>query len=176
MLDRTTDLTETAVDGLIDILRGSVPTIVLDMPHTWTAWAKRLLVSSDEIVLVATPDLASLRNVKNLYDLFRAARPNDAKPRVILNQVGLPKRPEIAAADFAKAIGADLAAVIPFDAALFGTAANNGQMIAEVQPSGKCAEIFAGLAASITGRIEPKRSRSGLLDPFISKLARLKAS
>ncbi|MGA0597470.1 AAA family ATPase [Enterovirga sp. CN4-39] len=176
MLDRTTDLTETAVDGLIDILRGSVPTIVLDMPHTWTAWAKRLLVSSDEIVLVATPDLASLRNVKNLYDLFRAARPNDAKPRVILNQVGLPKRPEIAAADFAKAIGAELAAVIPFDAALFGTAANNGQMIAEVQPSGKCAEIFAGLAASITGRIEPKRSRSGLLDPFISKLARLKAS
>jgi pilus assembly protein CpaE len=176
MLDRTTDLTETAVDGLVDILRSSVPTIILDLPHTWSAWSKRLLVSCDEIALVATPDLASLRNVKNLYDLLRAARPNDAKPRVILNQVGLPKRPEIGAADFAKAIGTDLAAIIPFDAALFGTAANNGQMIAEVQPTGKFAEIFAGLAAGITGRIEPRRSRSSLLDPLISKLARRKAS
>jgi pilus assembly protein CpaE len=176
MLDRTTDLTETAVDGLIDVLRGSVPTIVLDLPHSWNAWTKRLLVSSDEIAIVATPDLASLRNVKNLYDVLRAARPNDAKPRVILTQVGLPKRPEIGAADFAKALGTDLAAIIPFDAALFGTAANNGQMIAEVQPAGKCAEIFTGLAANFTGRMEPKRARSGLLDPFISKLARRKAS
>jgi pilus assembly protein CpaE len=176
MLDRTTDLTETAVDGLIDVLRGSVPTIVLDLPHSWNAWTKRLLVSSDEIAIVATPDLASLRNVKNLYDLLRASRPNDAKPRVILNQVGLPKRPEIGAPEFAKALGADLAAIIPFDAALFGTAANNGQMIAEVQPTGKFAEIFLGLAASFTGRVEPKRSRSSLLDPFISKLARRKAS
>jgi pilus assembly protein CpaE len=66
--------------------------------------------------------------------------------------------------------------VIPFDAALFGTAANNGQMIAEVQPSGKLAETFASLAASITGRVEPKRSRSSLLDPLISKLGRRKAS
>ncbi|WP_346767236.1 AAA family ATPase [Enterovirga aerilata] len=176
MLDRTTDLSETAVDGLVDILRNSIPTIVLDIPHTWNAWARRLLVSSDEIVLVATPDLASLRNVKNLYDLLKSARPNDQKPRVILNQVGLPKRPEIGAADFAKAIGADLAAILPFDAALFGTASNNGQMIAEVQPSSKTAEIFTSLAAAVTGRMEPRRPRGGLLDPFISKLARRKVS
>jgi pilus assembly protein CpaE len=176
MLDRTTDLTETAVDGLLDILRGSVPTIVLDVPHTWTAWAKRLLLSSDEIVLVATPDLASLRNTKNLYDLLRQFRPNDAKPKVVLNQVGIPKRPEIAGGEFAKAIGTELAATIPFDAALFGTAANNGQMIAEVQPSGKYADIFGALASSLTGRIEPRRSRTSLLDPFISKLSRRKAS
>ncbi|MDB5510604.1 MAG: response regulator receiver protein [Enterovirga sp.] len=176
MLDRTTDLTETAVDGLIDILRASTPTIVLDVPHTWTAWAKRLLTSSDEIVLVATPDLASLRNVKNLFDLLRQARPNDSKPRVVLNQTGLPKRPEIAVAEFAKAIGTDIAAVLPFDAALFGTAANNGQMIAEVQPSGKHAEVFGQLGAAITGRSEPRRLRSGILDPLLSKLARRKAS
>ena len=71
MLDRTTDLTETSLDGLIDILRASVPTIVLDVPHVWTAWSKRLLLSADEVVLVATPDLASLRNSKNLVELLR---------------------------------------------------------------------------------------------------------
>ncbi len=176
VLDRTTDLAETAVDGLIDILRGSVPTIVLDIPHVWTAWSKRLLVSADEIVLVGTPDLASLRNVKSLFDLLKAARPNDSRPRVVLNQVGLPKRPEIAAGEFAKAIGCELSAIMPFDAALFGTASNNGQMLAEVQPSGRFAEIFGALASATTGRIETKRVRSGLLDPLISKFARRKAS
>ena len=175
-LDRTVDLTEASLDGLVDILRSSVPTIVIDVPHLWTAWVKRLLLSADEIVLVATPDLASLRNSKNMLDLVRAARTNDGKPKIVLNQTGMPKRPEIAAGEFAKALGVELAATLPFDAALFGTAANNGQMIAEVQPAGKYAETFGALAAAITGRIEPKRSRSSLLNPILSKLTLRKAS
>ncbi|MFL5049950.1 MAG: CpaE family protein [Xanthobacteraceae bacterium] len=176
VLDRTADLTESALDGLIDILRGMIPNIVLDVPHLWTAWAKRMLISADEIAIVAAPELASLRNAKNLFELLRQSRPNDRKPKVILNQVGVPKRPEISAAEFAKALGTELAAILPFDAQLFGTAANNGQMIAEVQPSGKAAETFADLAAAITGRAEPKRSRVSFLDPILAKLARRKAS
>ncbi len=176
MLDRTTDLTETALDGLIDILRSSIPTIVLDMPHLWSAWTRRLLLGADEVVIVATPDLASLRNTKNIYDVLRQSRLNDATPRIVMNQTGTPKRPEIGAAEFGKAIGAEIAATLPFDAALFGAAANNGQMIAEVQPSGKYAETFGQLASTLTGRMEPKRSRGKLFEPFISKLARRKAS
>jgi pilus assembly protein CpaE len=176
MLDRTIDLTETAVDGLLDILRSSIPTIVLDVPHTWTAWAKRVLVSADEVVIVAAPELASLRNAKSLFEVLRQSRPNDRLPKIVLNQTGVPKRPEIAVSEFAKALGTELAAVMPFDAQLFGTAANNGQMIAEVQPSGKAAETFLALAAALTGRVEMKRSRSNLLDPLLAKLVRRKAS
>ena len=50
------------------------------------------------------PDLANLRNAKNLLDLLKAARPNDRRPSYCLNQVGIPKRPEIKPADFAKAV------------------------------------------------------------------------
>jgi pilus assembly protein CpaE len=59
---------------------------------------------------------------------------------------------------------------------LFGTAANNGQMIAEVQESGKIADAFAELAAAITGRAEPKRSKANLLEPILARLGRRKAS
>ena len=176
MLDRTTDLTEAALDGLLDILRASVPCIILDLPHLWTAWSRRTLIGADELVIVAAPDLASLRNAKNLFDTLRQARPNDRQPKVVLNQVGLPKRPEIAPGEFAKALGTEPAAAIPFDAALFGTAANNGQMIAEVQRSSKIAETFVDLAAAVTGRGEPKRSKASLLEPLMAKLARRKAS
>jgi pilus assembly protein CpaE len=176
MLERTTDLVETALDGLLDILRSSVPCIVLDVPHVWTAWVRRTLIGADEIVIVAAPELASLRNAKNLYDTLRQARPNDRKPKILLNQVGVPKRPEIAAAEFAKALGTDISASLPFDAQLFGTAANNGQMIAEVQASGKIAEAFKDLGGAITGRAEPRRSKGNLLEPILARLARRKAS
>jgi pilus assembly protein CpaE len=176
MLDRTIDLTETALDQLLDILRSSTPTVVLDMPHTWTSWARRTLISADDIVVVAAPELASLRNSKNILDVLRQSRPNDRRPKVVLNLTGMPKRPEIPAAEFAKALEVELSAVVPFDAQLFGTAANNGQMIAEVQPGGKVNELFVELAAAVTGRPEPRRGRSGLLKPIISKFTRRKAS
>jgi pilus assembly protein CpaE len=175
-LDRTVDLSETALDGILDILRASIPTIVLDVPHVWTAWSRRLLVGADEIVIVAAPELASLRNAKNLYDLLRGARPNDHLPKVVLNMVGMPKRPEIPVAEFATALGSELSAVMSFDAQLFGTAANNGQMIAEVQPSGKAADVFADLAGAVTGRAEQKSGRGRFLEPILARLSRRKAS
>jgi pilus assembly protein CpaE len=172
MLDRTVDLSETAIDTLIDILRSSVPAIVLDVPHAWSAWIRRTLIGMDQIVIVATPELASLRNAKNLFETLRQSRPNDRPPKVVLNMAGIPKRPEIAASEFGKALGTSLTSIVPFDAQLFGTAANNGQMITEVQPSGKAAEIFQELACAVTGRADSKRSRGGLLEPILAKFAR----
>ncbi|KQP61365.1 CtpF protein [Methylobacterium sp. Leaf399] len=176
ILDRTTDLSEPAFDNLVDLLRAAVPCIILDVPHQWSAWTRRLLIAADEIVIVAAPELASLRNAKNLLTLLQQNRPNDARPRIVLNGVGVPKRPEIGAADFAKALDAPLTASIPFDPALFGTAANNGQMIAEIQPGAKASEVYADLAAKLTGRPEVKRGRANLLEPFLAKIARRKAS
>ena len=176
ILDKTHDLGEESLDHLIEILRGLVPTIVLDVPHVWTAWAKRLLINSDDILIVATPDLASLRNAKNLMDLCISLRTHDRKPQLMLNQVGVPKRPEITAAEFAKTFGSDLAAVLPFDPQLFGTAANNGQMIAEVQPNGPFAQQFVALAGGLVGRVEAKRGKRNLLEPLLAKLKLRKAS
>ena len=73
----------------------TVPCIVLDVPHVWTGWARRTLIAADDILIVAAPDLANLRNTKNLIDLLRGARPNDGRPQYCLNMVGVPKRPEI---------------------------------------------------------------------------------
>lgn len=170
MLDRICDFSETALDPVLDILRGTVPAIFLDVPHVWTGWARRALIGADDIFIVGEPELASLRNAKNLFDVLRQARPNDRKPKVMLNRVGTPKRPEINAADFNKALGTEIVASIPFDAQLFGTAANNGQMIAEIQATGRTTEIFADLASLAMGRAEPKRAKRTLLEPLMARL------
>ena len=175
-LDRMYDFDEAAFDGIFDVLRTTVPVIVLDIPHVWTAWSRRMLIGADDIVVVAAPDLGNLRNAKNIIDTLKAARPNDAKPRLILNGVGVPKRPEISVADFCKAVETSSGAEIAFDSKLFGTAANNGQMIAEVEANGKTAQTFAELARAVTGRAEIKAAKKSVLAPILSRLSRKKAS
>jgi pilus assembly protein CpaE len=171
-LDRVYDFGADAFEAIFDSLRVTVPCVVLDVPHQWAGWTKQSLVAADDILIVAAPDLANLRNAKNIYDFLKAARPNDHRPVYCLNQVGVPKRPEIKAADFAKALEEDPVAIIPFEPSLFGAAANNGQMIAEISAGHRTAEMFRGLGQLLTGRIEPKKQRGGFLSPLIEKLLR----
>ena len=87
-LERVYDFGAEAFNSIFDTLRTSMPCIVLDIPHQWSGWTKRALVGADDILIVAAPDLANLRNTKNLFDLLKASRPNDRTPLYCLNQVG----------------------------------------------------------------------------------------
>ena len=141
------------------------------MPHLWTAWAKQVVLRADHVVITAAPDLANLRNAKNLVDQLKASRPNDRAPVLVLNQVGVPKRPEISVKDFGHAIDLEPKVVIDFDAQLFGTAANNGQMIEEVSDKSKAAEAFRQPGQS-PHRSAPSRRASGssMLAPILARL------
>jgi pilus assembly protein CpaE len=169
-LDRVYDFGTEAFDSILDTLRATMPCIVLDIPHQWSGWTKRALIGSDDILIVAAPDLANLRNTKNLFDLLKTARPNDRPPLYCLNQVGIPKRPEISANEFAKAIESEPVVTIPFDPQMFGAAANNGQMIAEIAANHRTTEMFLQIAQRLTGRGEAKKPRKSFLPPFIEKL------
>ncbi|MEM8986551.1 MAG: AAA family ATPase [Pseudomonadota bacterium] len=160
-LEREYDFDQTAYESVIDIVRATTPFVVLDLPHVWTAWTKRILMTSDQVVITALPDLASLRNAKNMFDLIVNARPNDPAPLVVLNQVGAPKRPEIPVKDFAEALSTEPALVLPWDPQLFGTAANNAAMIVDVNPKHKATEGMRRLAVQVSGReLARKRSKS----------------
>jgi len=169
-LERPYDFSSEAFDSVFDALRASIPCIVLDVPHQWNGWTQRTLVNADDILIVAAPDLANLRNAKNLFDFLRAARVNDPQPFYCLNQVGVPKRPEIKPAEFAKALESEPAVIIPFDPQVFGAAANNGQMIAEMSANHRTAATFRLLAQLLTRRPDVKKSNSGLLTPLLRKL------
>jgi pilus assembly protein CpaE len=169
-LDRVYDFGAEAFDAIIDTLRMTTPCIVLDIPHQWSAWTKRALVGADDILIVAEPDLPNLRNAKNMLNVLKASRPNDRPPLYCLNQVGMPKRPEIDIGEFAKAIESRPIAAIPFDSKMFGTASNNGQMIAEISASHRTTLLFQEIAEQLTGRGEFKKPRGSFLSPIMQKL------
>lgn len=170
-LNREYDLDRDAYDRMLDVVRKNVPAVVLDIPHVWSAWTKNVLLGADEIVITAEPDLANLRNAKNLFELIKQGRPNDRPPLLVLNQTGMPRRPEIAAKDFAEALGTEPAAAIAFDPHLFGTAANNGQMIEEMSANAKPNEAFLDIAKMLTGKSEVRRKRRSILAPLMEKLS-----
>jgi len=169
-LDQVYDFGAEAFDAIFDTMRMTTSCIVLDVPHQWTAWTKRVLIGADDILIVAEPDLANMRNTKNMMSMLKAARPNDRPPLYCLNQVGMPKRPEIEVKDFAKTIEIQPIASIPFDCRLFGEAANNGQMIAEVSGRHRTTKTFLRMAHRLTGRPDLADQRDSFLSPIIRKL------
>jgi pilus assembly protein CpaE len=151
-LDRTYDFEEREFEQVLELCQNTMPMVVLDIPHAWNAWVRQTLATVDDVVIVAEPDLANLRNAKNLADTVRALRPTENAPALVLNKVAMPRRPEISPAEFASSVECQLIGQIPFDAALFGTAANNGQMIAEVSANNKINDVYRTISMHVTGR------------------------
>jgi pilus assembly protein CpaE len=172
MLDRAYDLERGSFQPILDVLQRSAPVTVLDVPHAWSEWTRLLLSEVDEVIISAVPDLANLRNAKNMLDALKKLRPNDKMPHLVLNQVGLPKRPEINPVDFCEPLGIEPIAIIPFDAQLFGTAANSGRMIAELDRKSPTAETFSQIAHIATGRATVKKPKKAGLGKMLGLLGR----
>lgn len=167
VLETEYDLQSDACEAVIDVVRQNVPYVSLDLPHVWTAWAKDLLLQADEVIITAAPDLANLRNAKNIIDLLKVSRKNDNPPHLILNMTNMPKKPEISARDFEQALDVKVVAEVEFDAETFGQAANNGQMIEETNLKSKAAMQLRDIALTIAQRQEvrpEKKSRQTFLE------------
>lgn len=169
-LDRVYDFGADAFDSIYDTLRLVTPCAVLDVPHQWSGWTRRTLVNADEILIVAEPDLANLRNTKNLLSLLAAARPNDRPPNYCLNQVGMYKRPEIDVSEFVDTLKQEPIAVIPFDSRTFVEAANNGYMISQFSEGHRAAKLFAQMAGHLLGHKHEEPSKGSLLTPILKKI------
>lgn len=173
-LERVYDFDSEAFAQIIETAQRSAPLLVLDVPHVWSGWTKSTLIKADEVVITATPELANLRNTKNMVDMLKRLRPNDPPPKLIINQAGVPKRPEIAASDFAEPLGITPMAVINFEPLLFGNAANNGRMLSEMDAKSPVVATINEIAHVLTGRSEIKARKKAGLGSILGKLSRNK--
>jgi pilus assembly protein CpaE len=153
-------LERAAVGALIRNARRMSKVVVLDVPHVWDACIKDVLERANDVVIVAPPDLASLRNAKSLFDVLKPLRPTNHEAMVALSMVGASKASEISEKDFTGAVGAKPILAFEFDPALFAGSALKRQMIGEAAPQSAAARQIDDLAALITGRKLVKRRKS----------------
>ncbi|MCJ8323699.1 MAG: AAA family ATPase [Rhizobiales bacterium] len=166
-IEKTETIGVEAVQTLLDCVSKNVANSVIDLPHIWNEWTKACLIGADQIIITAMPDLASLRNTKNIVDYLKSNRSQDIDPIIIMNQVGMVKKPEIKTRDFADTIGIPILTEIAYDPRLFGTAANNGQMLHEFTKTDSVLAQLSELAEQIVGKKTQQISgKKSLLDMF----------
>lgn len=159
-----------ALDALMGLLRQSAPYVVVDLPHLWAPWVQDVILDANDLVLVAYPDLANLRDLRNIQDIIGEARGAEAPTRLVFNREGLSKKGELAAKDFEESVKLTPTAAIPFDAAAFGAAMNNGEPVAVAAPGSAAAKTFEALAWTVSGRARPgKKAGPGFLGKLLKK-------
>jgi pilus assembly protein CpaE len=165
-----------AYEAVVNGVRSISPMTILDMPHHWTDWTTNILINSDDVVITATPDLANLRNTKNLIDFLRAQRPNDAEPILILNKTGMTKTSEISVKDFAAAVGLEPALVLGFEPDVYFEASNDGKMLTEVKSAAQAVSGLEYIAQRLkTGQFGTQSAATGKGNSILGKLSKPKA-
>ena len=55
-LDDDYDISADAFEEVTGKVRSIAPFVVFDLPHLWSNWMRRTLLSADDVVLVCTPE------------------------------------------------------------------------------------------------------------------------
>ena len=157
-------------EAVVNAVRGISPLSLLDMPHFWTDWTTNILTSVDDVIVTATPDLAGMRNAKNLIEFLKTQRPNDPEPILILDCVGMSPKTEISVKDFGAMVGQDPNIVIGWDPESHFEATNEGKMLTDVKSAAATVQGLAYLANRLrTGsfdmnsKAETATTKKGLL-------------
>ena len=148
-LDRELTLQGDAISKLLELAQTTSRHVILDMPRFWGDETKKALISADQIVITAVPDLTSLRNTKQIAEYLRQARPNDDMPILVMNQVGQPRRPEISITEFCEAVRLDEGHAISHNSSVFGEAANSGRIISYSNERSSVAAVFREIAEDL---------------------------
>ncbi|HFD14798.1 MAG TPA: hypothetical protein ENJ38_00670 [Rhodospirillales bacterium] len=136
-----------ALQPLYGELRTRFHFVVLDMPRPGSPLFLPTLEQLDELILVADPSLAAMRDgLRILQALARTS--GSCHPTVVLNRVGAHRSGELEPKEFENGIGRKIDLRIPFDPKNVAAALNAGQLgFAERGPVGQAIRTLANIAA-----------------------------
>ncbi len=144
-----------AVEQAIDTLRRGYDYVVVDAGSTLTSCTAAALLVSDEVHLVANPDVPCLRNLQRLRDLVRLAGVAEGRVRSVLNRTSdvevLPMR------EIEEALGRHIDHRFTSDYRTVAAALNAGVPLSTLRPGALRAE-FDTFARALVARALPAAS------------------
>ncbi|MEW6256580.1 MAG: hypothetical protein AB1592_11535 [Pseudomonadota bacterium] len=149
-----------ALERSLALLRASHDMVVCDAPQGWSRALELELDRAGDVVLVIPPDFAGAANAQALVKRLAVLR-GERRPFLVLNQCGLPRRPELTPEDVARILGCRVEdfTVIAHDARAFGESEQTGRVLCERAPHHPGALRLAALAARLAGAPLPQRPR-----------------
>lgn len=134
----------TTVKRVLEILQQSFDYVILDLPHDFTATSLVGLDSADEILVILSPELASVRSSAMVLDVFSTLEYSPNKVRMILNWIF--KRQGLAKTDIEAGLGREINIIIPNASDQFIRAINYGSPPVLEEPDSPLGAIFEDLA------------------------------
>lgn len=146
------EIDDEVVEKAVDLCRQMAKLVIVDVPHVWTGWSESVLTGADEAVLVVAPDIANIRDARNLLDFLNGKRGDNRATRMIINKSDLAKRTKLLPKDISNTLGVQPIANIPFDPVVFIESSNDGKMVGERFKSHKLVGTFTDLAMKLGAR------------------------
>jgi pilus assembly protein CpaE len=151
--------------GLVRFCRRNYAHVVVDAGHALTPAAEAALLDADNRLLVSTPELPTLRNLKRVLEVLTDDATNGkSPPRLVLNQyadgVG------VTVAEVEKGLGLQVDTVIPRDPSLTSESINLGRP-AVLMGRSSFAQAMTELGGRIAGPAAVTVQRGGLLETLL---------
>lgn len=166
ILEGDSNIDHASFEIVVDLVRRLAGFVVLDVPHQWSPWVQSVLMTSDEIVVSAYPDLLNLRDIKNFFELLTSKRSVNAPNRLVLSSIGRSKKSELKAKFFEDETKVAPSVLVPYDAGLFSEALNTGQMLTQINKSSKVVKEINSLAEVVSARIQTSKGGKGKKSRF----------
>lgn len=141
-------LTAETVARVLEILRNSFPYIVLDLPHELSERSLSALDQSDIILVIAQPEIASLRAASIALETFETLQYKDKKIYVILNWTF--PRQGLALKDIERLLKSKIDLTLPYAADEFIPALNYGRPPVLEKPEEPLGIIFEDMAMALS--------------------------
>ena len=142
------------VETLVNRVMQKYPVLVLDLSGAAPGVQKRMLSRANNVLVVTTPMLPSLRNCRTLLNELRNLRAGFREYDVIINMRGMAGSEEVSDKDIKTALDLDPSARIPYAPKVFAGGEVSGKPVAQNRGSAEVIKPIEALAQRIIGGIE----------------------
>ncbi len=140
----TEPLVKDQVDRVLEVLKSQYEYIVIDLPHDFRDTTLAALDAADVIVLMLTPELASIQNASSALRVFDKLDYPADKIELVLNWTF--KGNGLSRAQIEKSLKRPIRVVIPNSGDAFAAAITLGKPVTYAQPESPFAALFEDLA------------------------------
>jgi len=147
------------VKAILRAAREGFEAVVIDTPPAFPDTVFPALESADHILLLTTPDVASLRNARGALGVLDLVQIGRAKTHVVLNRAS--RSSGVRRADVEATLGLPVWAALPSDEAVALRAANQGVSLAEAAGGSRLGRAIAQLGRQLVPEAGDARRARG---------------